>query len=302
VRAFGVKYVAMWKNETVVALKVGKSAWANVYGGVLYEYGGYGEVTGEVIATGDGTTGPFTGFLANPPIVPGSLSITDGVETITDNGDGTLSGPVGNTINYDTGAYSVTFTAATEIGAVITADYMPAEAVFTSPAGGETVFNLDHFPVVEGSETIYKNDILIAKPAEYTIDYDTGIITTPALIAGDVITAHYDWIDGETFDPSGYKFDDIVGLQYDSRIGLYYNGAYSSGAGETAAVLAIENSNGDESLDSFEKGYLIVTLASEDAANVRAAITIEIRLEKTAPLSIEFNIPEAMPKDTWVMT
>ena len=246
VRAFGVKYVAMWKNETVVSLKVGKSAWANVYGGVLYSYDG--TVTGEVIdSTPDGALLIFGGALANQPIVPGSITITATVSsapvTITDtdnlDGTGTLedAGPtVSGTIYYATGDWDLTWAAA------------------------------------------------------------------PGPDADTEITANYDCIGGETFDPSGYKFDDIVGLQYNAETGLYHNGAYSSGMGKTAAVLALENSNGDESLDSFEKGYLIVTLASEDAAKVRAAITIEVRLEKTAPLSIEFNIPEAMPKDTWVLT
>ena len=66
------------------------------------------------------------------------------------------------------------------------------------------------------------------------------------------------------------------------------------------AMLFIQNSNGDETLDSNEKGYLLIRLSPADAATVRAQINIEIRLEKTAPLSIEFNIPEAMPADMWV--
>jgi flagellin FlaB len=33
-KAYGVKYVAMWQNTTVVTLKVGANAWANVYEGV----------------------------------------------------------------------------------------------------------------------------------------------------------------------------------------------------------------------------------------------------------------------------
>ena len=144
-RAFGVKYVAMWQNETVVSLKVGKSAWANVYGGVLYD--------------------------------------------------------------------------STDINS--------------------------------------------------------------------------------TYDPTGKKFDDFVGVTQSGT--KYVNGSYSGATLQTIAILTIENSNGDESLDSDEKGYLILTFASEDRVDVRAEIVIEIRLEKTAPLSIEFRIPEAMPKDTYVM-
>ncbi len=66
------------------------------------------------------------------------------------------------------------------------------------------------------------------------------------------------------------------------------------------AVLYIQNSNGDQALDSAEKGYLVISLNDEDAAIARAQINAEIRLEKTAPLSIEFTIPESMPQSAWV--
>ncbi|MDH5438478.1 MAG: hypothetical protein OEX76_06210 [Candidatus Bathyarchaeota archaeon] len=102
----------------------------------------------------------------------------------------------------------------------------------------------------------------------------------------------------ETYDSTGMKFDDFVG--YTESGGKSVNGTYGTGPTITGAVLAISNSNGDESLDAAEKGYLIVTLKPEDAAAVRNDITVEVRLEKTAPLSLEFTIPESMPKDTYV--
>ncbi len=64
--------------------------------------------------------------------------------------------------------------------------------------------------------------------------------------------------------------------------------------------LFIQNSNGDQALDSNEKGFLVVSLSAANAAPARSQITVEIRLEKTAPVTIEFNIPESMPADTWV--
>jgi len=84
-------------------------------------------------------------------------------------------------------------------------------------------------------------------------------------------------------DPTGVKFDDLV-----------------TGVTAGNATLFIENSNGDEALDAFEKGYLVINLGDTNAAPVRTHVIVEIRLEKTAPLSIEFTVPEAMSTNTWI--
>ena len=82
-------------------------------------------VSAESVGTGDGSTVTFTATLASLVVAPSSLSVVDGVETFTDNGDGTLSGSAGGTgtINYRTGALSVTFNTAPTTGASITASY-----------------------------------------------------------------------------------------------------------------------------------------------------------------------------------
>ena len=79
----------------------------------------------EQIGTGDGATITFTAVLSKTPIKPGSVTVTDGVETFTDNGDGTLTGSAGGsgTVNYTTGDISVTFATAPASGAAITASY-----------------------------------------------------------------------------------------------------------------------------------------------------------------------------------
>ncbi len=59
------------------------------------------------------------------------------------------------------------------------------------------------------------------------------------------------------------------------------------------AKLFIQNSNGDSALDSNEKGYLVVRLASP--ATARTHIVVEIRPEKAAPLTIDFYVPESLP-------
>lgn len=77
---------------------------------------------------GDGGT-TYGGTLEAIPIVPGSLIITDGTETFTDNGDGTLTrDPVAggtNTINYVTGVWAVEFDAAVAANTNISARYTP---------------------------------------------------------------------------------------------------------------------------------------------------------------------------------
>jgi flagellin FlaB len=102
-----------------------------------------------------------------------------------------------------------------------------------------------------------------------------------------------------TYDPTSKKFDDFVGVTYNSTTNKYVHGSYDS-ISTTVAVLAIENSNNDESLNCDEKGYLIITLDSSSEAVVRDNIVVEIRLEKTAPLSIEFNIPASITQDAWL--
>ena len=112
----------------------------------------------------------------------------------------------------------------------------------------------------------------------------------------------YDNATGNPYDPTGKQFDEFCGVHENATGIAWVNGTYSAyhATWDTAAVLAIENSNTDESLNSDEKGYLIITLGSSYLADVRDKIIVEIRLEKTAPLSIEFNVPESMSVDSWL--
>ncbi len=81
----------------------------------------YTSVTNETLGTGNGVTKTFSGTLAfkagNPTGTAFGISIFDGTpltETFTDNYNGVLTGSAGGTgtINYTTGAYSVTFVTA----------------------------------------------------------------------------------------------------------------------------------------------------------------------------------------------
>lgn len=85
----------------------------------------YEAVADENVGTGNGTLKAFTDTLAKAPVLPGSVTVTDGTENFTDDGLGRLAGDDGGsgTINYGTGAIAVTFDAAVTNAQAITADY-----------------------------------------------------------------------------------------------------------------------------------------------------------------------------------
>lgn len=89
--------------------------------------------TGESIGTGSDT---YSGTLANFPIAPGSLIMTDGTYTIYDDGAGGFTGDIGagtNTINYTSGAYAVNFSAST--GAVTASYFTPLTEILDIEMG-----------------------------------------------------------------------------------------------------------------------------------------------------------------------
>jgi flagellin FlaB len=90
-----------------------------------------------------------------------------------------------------------------------------------------------------------------------------------------------------------------------------YNGTASLTAGNFTqlaeqvkagnATLFIQNTNEDDSLDSNEKGYLVIRLVENPAtpeilAVARTHIVVEIRPEKASPLTIDFYVPESLPE------
>lgn len=89
-------------------------------------------ISGEAFGTGDGSTTEFAHTLASSPVLLGSVSITAGSVTAADDGLGNLvgAGVVAGTIDYDTGAATITYETAPANGTAITVDY--TQAVYTA--------------------------------------------------------------------------------------------------------------------------------------------------------------------------
>lgn len=85
------------------------------------------QIQEEDLADGDGVTTAFSGILEDYPIIKGTVLIYDGIEIFSDNGDGTLTGSAGGsgTIDYSTGAYSVTFNVAPSSTTTVETKYEP---------------------------------------------------------------------------------------------------------------------------------------------------------------------------------
>lgn len=116
------------------------------------------------LGTGNGVLTNFAGTLPNTPVAEGSISISDGTQTVTDDGDGNLQGDVAasgtNTIDYTTGALDVTFANAPVGAAAITVTYryvtdtQRGEVELTSTGAARIRGKLNYAPVVPGTFAI----------------------------------------------------------------------------------------------------------------------------------------------------
>lgn len=85
----------------------------------------------------------------------------------------------------------------------------------------------------------------------------------------------------KTVDPAKMSFDDILGNMTSSRA--------------VDAWLFLEENNKDDAFDFFEKGYLIIKIASSLGITSRCTVDIEVRPERGAPLTVSFIVPANLP-------
>lgn len=156
------------------------------------------------IATGNGVTITFSGGLQNPPIIIGTLFIaaddpTGVQQVVQDQGDGTLTGDGTGTINYLTGAYSVTFNTIPASSAVIYAKY---QGYASNRPQGVLFFNNEFTlrPVPDQAYQILMQGYI--KPTTLTSDSDTPLQEEwgPLIAYGASLEIFNDTGDNDNYD------------------------------------------------------------------------------------------------------
>ncbi|NPA74515.1 MAG: flagellin [Euryarchaeota archaeon] len=177
----------------------------------------------ETIGTGDGSTTVFVYKLSHTPVNPHSVTVTDGTNTLKDDGTGNLvltsgSGVTG-WIGYNNGTIAVIYSTAPAAGTTITAHY--------GSGYKNTISYLEiKIGLIAGSPPIAMNSVLV----EITDGYTDKTLTYNAT------ATNYSGLDGKTFGasiardmpPSNWERDrvmtagDVVVIYINaSAVGLY---------------------------------------------------------------------------------
>lgn len=123
-------------------------------------------VTAEAVGSGDGVGKTFS--LANSPVLSNS-------ETVFVGGAAKARG-TDYSVNYETGV--ITFTAAPESAAAISAYYRHGQDFVGTGDGSSKAFALSNVPVIPGNGMILYLDGVAKTPgADYILDHDTGVVT-----------------------------------------------------------------------------------------------------------------------------
>jgi hypothetical protein len=129
----------------------------------------------QLLGTGNGTLKTFTGTITGSPLEPGTVVVTDEVETFVDDGFGRLIGDAGGsgTTIYKSGAVSVTFDAAVvdETEITLTAK---SEVVGVLDRDVDTTKSVDGATVIHG--TVKEDELLKNSTPEACVAADLKLL------------------------------------------------------------------------------------------------------------------------------
>lgn len=108
-------------------IKAGTPVFSSLTGHPGDDFYSSPRVEEELVGVGDGATKNFTKNADYTPVLPGTVSLTDGTQEVVDDGNGRLVGDIdaagANTINYADGAIDVTLATAPPTGVDVLCDY-----------------------------------------------------------------------------------------------------------------------------------------------------------------------------------
>lgn len=148
----------------------------------------------EWFAQGDGVAVEFSFYTVYYPIVRGQLSATDGTESFSDNGDGTLTGDAGGsgTVDYNTGEVVLTFNAAPADGDRISGSYIQQsyadEACCTPTGGADGTGPVGRSLLTAPALETTKNGIYAFNDIDQMLTVSVPDLAGSATAAGDMIT------------------------------------------------------------------------------------------------------------------
>jgi hypothetical protein len=148
---------------------------------------------------------------------------------------------------YGWGGARITFATAPPLGASVNVDYQQVELVGVGN-GTQTVFELDHPPVVPGTQQVCVN---CALTADYTLDPDAGTLTfNAAPAAGQSIIANYQYAarwTAEGDDFAVYSTDQNAAMAAKQQlVAIGAPALNTTGSRELAAKSAMEEQLGDQ--------------------------------------------------------
>lgn len=142
---------------------------------------------------GDDITMDYSGTLLQLPIIPSTVTVTAADQSLADDGLGTLSGDGSGTVDYETGAISVSFNKAVPTGAPVAASYRQLQQYQRGEQEAIGDGNTARYrrsvkfpPVVPGSFALASGDMVVVDDGDgnlvgsvygdgkNTIDYETG--------------------------------------------------------------------------------------------------------------------------------
>jgi hypothetical protein len=124
------------------------------------------------IAAGDGTTVSFSGALQNPPVIIASCFISDNNQVLQSQQDGTFTGNGSGTIDFVSGAFSVTFTNPPPSSATIYAKYIG----YTGNRPSGCLFFENEFTLRPVPDQVYQMHLQgFIQPATLALDTDVPL-------------------------------------------------------------------------------------------------------------------------------